>query len=291
MSAAVSAPTITPTSQMPKKTDPATGFLLSQYPIALSASSPLLASGAPLTSASAPYTIDPTTAQNGFTYGALVYAVAGSNVWIFDGSGNWIPETSFDPTDPSLKPTAFAFDQTSGAWTAVVVLSTIQAAIPSSSAQGFTLTNPVGGTPKYGFVGLFTTPKTSATTAVRSALGTPFGVAGANSSQRVQPGLLIGTTPTQNAQNADGFEIVVMDASQSPAAELLLSGSLAQAVTIQCYAGGVARASVTLSPSGQVTVSAANGITLDAPQITVTGTLEAQNISYVPYGGSGETFL
>jgi hypothetical protein len=32
-------------------------------------------------------------------------------------------------------------------------------------------------------------------------------------------------------------------------------------------------------------------VTLDAPVVAVTGTLEAQNIQYVPYGGSGTKFL
>jgi hypothetical protein len=283
MSAAVVPPTATP-----KQTDPTTGFALMQQPIALTATSPVLANGNPLTTpaGAGSYTIDAGTAKAGFTFGALFYQTLGGVAKIYDGISNWIPETAFDPSSTPFKPVALAFDQTKNLWSSIFVISSL----PDAGQSSFP--TPASGT-KYGFIAVFTSPKTSPTTAVRSALGTPFGVTASDSSQRVQPGLVQGLTPTQDVKSADGFAVIVNDASEMRIADLIVSSdtSLSQVVMVRFYSGGVVRASVALEPNGNVHLTSANQVTLDAPVVAVTGTLEAQNIQYVPYGGSGTKFL
>jgi hypothetical protein len=285
MSAAVSAPTATP-----KQTDPTTGFALMQQPIALAATSPILASGTPLTSkdpSSGLYTLDAATAKAGFTFGALLYRTTSGAVEIYDGSANWIPQASFDPSSATLKPTAFGYDPKTDHWTGIFILSSLPDATQPSFPTATT------GSPKYGFIALFTTPKTAPTTAVRSALSAPFGVAASNATTRVQPGLVQGLAPTQDPKSADGFAVIVNDKSQLRVADLIVSSdtALSQVVMVRFYSGGVVRASVALEPNGNVHLTSATQITLDAPVIEVTGTLKAQNIQYLPYGGSVETFL
>jgi hypothetical protein len=283
MSAAVAPPTIGP----PIETDPATGFKLLQQPIYLIATSPVLANGNPLTlPAASGYTIDPGTAKAGFTFGALLYQSLGGVVKISDGNGNWIPETAFDPSTTPFKPIALAFDTTTNQWTSIFVIATLKDAAAPSFAT------PASGT-KYGFITVFTSPKSAPTTAVRSALGTPFGVIAAASNQQVQPGLLQGLIPTQDASHADGFAIIVNDKSQTRVADLIVSSdtNLSQMVMVRFYSGGVVRASVALDNDGSVHLTSAMQVTLDAPIVQVTGTLQAQNIEYLPYGGSTETFL
>ena len=259
-----------------------------QQPVALAATSPVLADGTPLTISAGPtsYTLDAAVAKAGFTFGALVYRNTAGAVEIYDGAANWIPETSFDPSSATLKPTAFAFDQQHNTWSGTMLLSTL----PGAADAGFATS---GASPKYGFIAIFTTPKSSPTTAIRSALGTPFGVASSNASLPVQPGLLQGLVPTQDPKTADGFAVSVRDASQTLLADLVVSGdsSLSQQVMVRLYSGGVVRASVALENDTSVRVSSGNQITLDAPVVVLTGTLQAQNIEYVPYGGAGERFL
>jgi hypothetical protein len=293
MSAAVAAPAATP-----KQTDPTTGYTVTQQPVALTATAPILASGTALTykDPSGVWQIDAPTATAGFLFGALLYQIDTSGaVEIYDGSANWIPEASFNPADPSLKAAAFAFSQSSGTWTGTFVLSAIPNAATSLTATN--TSGPLSGKPKYGFVAIFATPKPTPTitptTAVRSPLGTAFGISTNGNTSQVQPGLVQGTTPTQNTSNADGFAVFVNDKFGNRVSDLIVSSevSLPQCVMLQFYSGGVVRASVALEPNGNVHLTSANQITLDAPVVVINGTLEAQNIEYVPYGGSVSEFL
>ena len=284
MTAAVSAPTAAPSNP-----DPKTGYAVLQQPIALTATSPVLASGASLMTqgSTGAYEVDPATAKSGYLYGALLYRNNAGAVDIFDGA-NWIPESSFDPSSATLKPARYAFDQKKNQWSTTFVLSTL----PQAGSSSFLTAS--SGSPKYGFISLFTTPKASPTTAIRSALGSAFGVVGSSSATVVQPGLLQGLEPTQDAKSADGFTVLVVEPSQLPAAQLIVSGSMGATghqIALQIFAGGIARASILLAPSGDVTVTSATQVTIDAPVVNVLGTLYAQNVSYVPYGGSTSVFL
>jgi hypothetical protein len=284
MSAAVSPPTAAP-----GKTDPATGFALMQQPIGIVATSPVLASGNPLMSpsASGPYTVDAGTAKAGFVFGVLFYQNLGGVVKIWDGIGSWIPETSFDPSSTPFKVTGLAFDQTTHEWKTIFVI----AALTDAAAASFP--TPASGT-KYGFISVFTSPKVSPTTAVRSALGAPFGVTTSDGSQRVQPGLLQALASTQDATKADGFGITVNDKSGMTVADAIVSSDSADLtglVMLRFHSGGVVRASVEIDRDGNIAVTSSGQVTIAAPVVTVTGTLHAQNIEYVPYGGSGSTFL
>lgn len=285
MSAAVSAPVATP-----KQTDPATGFAVLAQPIALAATSPVLASGTPLTSkdpVSGRYVVDNATAKAGFTFGVLLYRNAGGAVDIYDGKANWIPQASFDPSAPNVTPTPLAFDPKGGGWSGIYLLSSVAGA----TAPAFPTAS--GGSPKYGFLAVFATPKTSGSVAVRSALGAAFGVAAADGSRRAQPGLLRGLNPAQDPTSADGFAIVVDDATNARIVDLILSSetTLPQNVMVRVYSGGVVRATIGIAPDGSISLSSATRITLDAPNVGVTGTLYAQNIEYVPYGTATEKFL
>ena len=173
-------------------------------------------------------------------------------------------------------------------WNGIVVLSSIPPAAEASFPTAIT------GSPKYGFLMLFATPKTSPVTAIRSSLGAPFGVTSSSGSTRVQPGLLQGPhADAQSRKSADGFAVIVNDASGMRAADLIVSGdsSLSQPVMLRLYSGGVVRASVALDQNGGVSLSSATEIALDAPVVSLSGTLQAQNIEYLPYGGSTEQFL
>jgi hypothetical protein len=284
--AAVSAPLA-----VPKAIEVATGFAVLAQPIALTATSPLLAGGTPLTvpgPTAGSFSFDPATAKAGFTFGALLYRNDATGVSIYDGNANWIPETAFDPADPALKPSAFAFDQTTNAWTGTVVLSTV-----AGAAQPGFATDLVSGKPTYGFIAIFLTPPSDPTTAIRSPLGTAFGISASDRDARVKPVLVQGTTPTQDPKSADGFGVFVNDGSHLPVADLIVSSdtSLPQTVVAHFYAGGVLRASIALEPSGNVHLSSATQVTLDAPLVVITGKLQARTIEYVPFGGSTEEFL
>jgi hypothetical protein len=292
--AAVSPPTVL-VPLPPLKPDPMPGFKSLQQPINLSATSPLLANGTPLTSqdqASGTYTLDAATAAAGFTFGALLYRSTSGVVEIFDGNASWLAQAAFDPSSSTLKPALFAFDPKTGKWTGVFMLSS------SPDARQASFPTAASGTPKYGFIALFTTPKATSTvtptTAVRSPLGTPFGVIAADPTQRVQPGLVQGLSPTQDPKSADGFVIVVNDKNQVRVADLIVSSDtgLSQVVAVHFYSGGVMCAGVALEPTGNVHLTSTTQVTLDAPVIEITGTLKAQHIQYLPYApGSTETFL
>jgi hypothetical protein len=283
MSASVSPPTATP-----KQTDPASGFALMQQPIALHATSPILADGTPLTSkdpTTGKFVMNPSVAKAGFTFGAVVYRNTSGTIEIYDGSG-WGSETAFDADLGSATLTPFAYAAANDAWTGTFLFSSLA----NSSDPAFLTAS---GQPKYGFIAVFMTPKTSPTTSIRSALGAPIGVAGSDSTLQVQPGLVSGTTPTQNPKNADGFAVFVNNAAQVRVADLIVSSNttLPQTVMLRFYSGGVERASIAIEPSGNVHLTSATQITLEAPTVTVSGTLEANTVSYVPYGGTGTTFL
>lgn len=293
MSAAVSPPTIL-APLPPLKPDPMPGFKSLQQPINLSATSPLLANGTPLTSkdpVSGKYTLDAATAAAGFTFGALLYRSTSGVVEIFDGNVSWLAQASFDPNSSTVKPALFGFDPIGNTWTGVFMLTSP----PDARQASFPTT--ASGTPKYGFIALFTTPKATSTvtptTAIRSPLGAQFGVVASDPTQRVQPGLVQGMSPTQDSKSADGFAIVVNDKNQVRVADLIVSGDtgLSQVVMARFYSGGVVRASVALEPTGNVHLTSTTQVTLDAPVVEITGTLRAQNIQYLPYGGTTETFL
>jgi hypothetical protein len=281
MSVSVSPPTAAPVL------DAATGFALLPQPVTLTATSPILASGSPLTAqdpASKLYLLDPTIGKAGFTFGALLYRTSSAGIEIFDGA-HWMAQTAFDPSSPSIKPAAFGFDPKGGAWSAKFLLSSA----PDATDPAFLTASPKH--PKYGFLSVFTTPKANPSTAARSALGKTFGVTAANSQQRVQPGLVQGYDPTQDPKSADGFAVIVNDAGNARIADLIVSSASGVGVLVRLYSGGVVRASMALEPDGNVHLKSATQITLEAPNVEVTGTLQAGNIEYVPYGGSGSKFL
>jgi hypothetical protein len=294
--AAVAAPTVAK-----DHTDQSTGFVVMQQPISLSAAAPVLADGSQLTykdETTHTFTIDEATAKAGFSFGALVYRIKPSGaVEIFNGQTNtpgWIPQGSFDPGDQSLNPVAFAFDQSNGTWSGTYVLS----AIPDSSESSFptNVSGALAGKPRYGFIAVFGTPKPAAgvapTTAVRSPLGAPFGVTATTSTSNVQPGLVIGTAPTQDAKKANGFAIFVKDAT-GMVAELIVSGDTGESkmVVANLYSGGTVRASIALCNDNSVALMSTQQVAIDAPVVTLSGTLQAQNIEYLPYGGGTRKFL
>jgi hypothetical protein len=292
MTAAVSPPTATPA-----QTDPTTGYALMSQPITLAATPPLLADGSPLTyraSSGGPWAIDVATAQAGFVFGALLYAITTTGaVQIYNGNGGWIPETSFDPADSSLAPAQFAFRQSDGTWSGTFVLSAVKH-FTLNSTPPTNVGGALNGKPQYGFIAIFATPKPTAsvtpTTAIRSALGTPFGIAAASTTSNVQPSLMQGLQPTQQLQNADGFAIIVNDSAGMTAAELLVSGNptLPPMITASAYFHGVVQSSIAIGSDGSITLTSNQQVTVNGPGVTVNGaltvngTLSVENIKYIP---------
>jgi hypothetical protein len=282
-----------------KVTTVSSGATNAGQPITLSVPAPQFADGTPFTqtvtgpNGATSYVIAATAAKATYSFGALAYRLnADGTVQIFDGQKTWNPESSFDAYAPGVKAAEYALDATKGTWSATFVLATA----PDFGSPSFA-TSPPSNRPQYGFLSYFRTPKTPAApadaTCFRSARGAPFAVAPANPSTRVQPGPVQGTTPTTDISSADGFAVFVNDASGLQSAELLLSsdGSLAETVVLSYLQGGVPRASISIEPGGTLHLVAATGTVIDAPVVTINGTLQAQAIRYVPFGSTTETTL
>jgi hypothetical protein len=287
VSALLSAPTATFDA---KNVDAHTGFALLEQPIVIAAASPVLAGGIPLAvkDASGTWLLDPSAAKLTFSYGALLYRVRTSGtIEIYDGA-NWTAEASFNPLLPSLKPVELALDPKSGSFTGMFVLSTVSDATDAAFQTAVTTHRPA-----YGFLTVFRTPRKAPVDANRSARGPSFGVISTANTTNVKPTPVQGLTPVSDMAKADGFAVFVKDGAGLPAADFLVSSnaSLPATVTLRYYQGGVVRASVTMDPSGGVTLYSATHATIDAPIVNVTGELRARNVRYLPYGGGPERYL
>ncbi len=280
MSATANGAVVPAPGATPKQTDPHTGFSVLEQPIAIEASSPMLADGTPL------------TAVQSFLYGVLLYQIdAFGSVQIYDGNA-FTAEPAFNFLLPSLKPVELAFDTASNSWKGTFVLAIVAATNPA-----FTLTDPATHRPSYGFLTVLRIPRkvspTATISASRSPLAPPFGVISAADTTRVKVAPLQGLNAVQDMSKADGFAIYAKDASMVPVAQLICSanGSVPPGVTLEVYQSGNLRASITADSGGSVTVTAATRATIQAPIIEVKGELRAQNVFYEPFDGSPGRYL
>jgi hypothetical protein len=284
-----------PPKATPKSIDAHTGFAVLEQPIALTAPSPVLADGTPLTAAGAGGTpsVDAAVATATFSYGALLYRIdALGGVDIFNGK-LFTPEASFDFDYPDLKPAEFVFDAQAGVWSGIFVLSGVAVSDPT-----FRPTDPATFRPAYGFLTLLRIPRKppmapALLSASSSALGPSFGVIASGDTSPVKAALLQGTSPASDPSQADGFEVVAKDSSLVPVASVVISaaGGTPGGVTLHVFQSGSLRASLSLQPGGDVRLDSATQVTIAAPIVNVIGELHAQTIRYSPYGGGPETFL
>ncbi|MGA8097519.1 MAG: hypothetical protein WB810_02545 [Candidatus Cybelea sp.] len=284
-----------PPTATPKANDARTGFALVEQQIAISASSPTLADGTPLTapdSTGKPVVNGIVTAET-FSYGALLYRIdALGAVDIFNGK-LFTPEVSFDFTYPDLRATELAFDATSNTWTGSFMLSSVATLDPT-----FVPTNPGTLRPRYGFLTVLRIPRKASPgpTAIsvgNSPLGSAFGVIATADTMAVKLGPLQASVSVQDMTKADGFAIVAKDNALVPVASLVLSANDAvpAGMTVQVWQSGSLRASLVVGASGDVTLTSATQVAIDASIVTVNGELRAQNIRYKPYDGSPEKYL
>jgi hypothetical protein len=286
---------LSPPVATPKSIDPHTGFALLEQPIALSAPSPVLAGGTPLTAPGAGGTpaVDAAVATATFSYGALLYRIdALGGVDIFNGK-QFTPEASFDFNYPELKPAEMVFDATAGVWSGVFVLSTVGVSDPT-----FRPTDPATLRPAYGFLTVLRIPRKPPAapgvfTASRSALAPSFGIIATNATSPVEAQLLQGTSTASDPSQADGFSIVAKDGSLVPVASVVVSATsgVPGGVTLHVFQSGSLRASLSLDPGGDVRLDSSTQVTIDAPVVNVGGELRANTVRYVPYGGGPERYL
>ena len=279
----------------PKSIDAHSGFAVLEQPIALVASSPVLADG---TSMAAPgaggaLAVDAAIAIETFSYGALLYRIdALGGVDIFNGK-LFTPEASFDFAYPELKPAEFAFDAQTGTWSGIFVLSTVGVSDPT-----FRATDPATLRPAYGFLSVLRLPRKppaapAAISAGRSAFGPNFGVVASNDTSPVKAELLQGTSAAQDPSQADGFSVVAKDASLVPVASVTISAAagVPGGVTLEVFQSGSLRASLSIDPGGDVRLASVTQVTVAAPVVNVIGELRAQTIRYQPYDGAPERYL
>lgn len=283
-------PIVPPPVATPTKIDPKTAFALLEYPIGITAPTPVLPDGTPLTvkdAASGLYLLDATIAKQTFSYGVLLYRVNPTGmVDVFDGSA-WTPQAALDLSFANLKPVELAFDTKTNRWASVFVLSSVTGA----NAPGFT-TDRATYRPSYGFITVFRSPKVTPVIAGRSSLAPTFSVIAAADTGNVKLSPVQHLTPTSDPASADGFAIFVNDGSGVPAADLVVSGDPSlPAVMLRLFAGGVVRASVSLDGGGTVNVTSSAQVTIGAPIAQIDGELRARNIRYRPFDGSPERYL
>lgn len=265
----------------PKATDAASGFVLADQPVQIAGGPLQYDDGTALVTKdpkSGTWRVDAAAAQVTFSYGALLFRLdAAGVIAVFDGTA-WQPENAFDAFAAGAKPTELALDVKTGTWSGTVVLS----AMPGMSDPS-ALTDPGSGRPRYGFLTVFRTPKTSPAAPVRSPRSAPLPITTTAASRRVSPVPVLGTDPAQDLKNADGFAVFVKDASGFVATEMLLTTNASQpdAVTLRYAQGGIERASVTIAQDGTLALSSAIGVTVTAPSLAISGELQAHTVRYV----------
>jgi len=260
------------------------GFYALDKPIVLTEAIPTLGSGNPLADPSSG-ALNASIAK--ISFGALFYRLnANGTIDIYDGTSQWTPEASFDPSSSTLKPAPYVFDKTSKTWKATFVASALKDATQPTFQTGQTTL-----TPRYGFLSVLAyTDSTGSTYSAKSATTAPFGLLSSNAASRVTGGALVGSAPTQDMSAADGLSLQVKDASGNVVGEITVSSntSVSPAIVVRLKSPLV---SVALDWDGSATIKSTSKTTIDAPMVVLTGELHANKIQYQPAAGGGLTYL